>query len=143
MKNYLIIFIIFHYTTLFASSLDIKYVSISGNFENKYIKNQKVEFNIKNETDNVLYFYCSVEKNINGIWREIIPSIDSTEIRKSVKLNRLMQREEKKITWIPEKQDFYFSGIQYQGEYHILINIYEELNAKRINIISSDSFDIE
>ena len=116
--------------------------------EDSYVTGQLIEFYIKNDTKAPLFFYCSLEENIEGQWREIILSIQETKITKSIRLWKIEPNKKYKLVVDPNKEVFK-SLVRlkklpdYSGRFRFRVEVIEEPAKGSIAKIYSKEFIIK
>ena len=105
-----------------------------------YSEHDLIEFELHNSSDDNLFFYCVVEKKIEGHWREVVPSIAATKVSKSVKLSEIAPNQTQRLIWDRSKQKFY-PAINL-GVFRFKLEILDHQEKKSIGRVFSKEFEI-
>jgi hypothetical protein len=115
-------------------------LSLSG-IKDSYPAHSLIEIEVHNDSDEVLFFYCAVEKKIEGNWREVVPSVEASKVSKAVELKKISPNQSQKLIWNRDQQEFYHAAIK-SGAFRFRIEIIEEREKKATGRISSQEFEI-
>lgn len=130
---------------LFLLAIKIGYTNENQpmNFEDVkkfYSGNEKISFNLINNSESKIYYWVSPMKLIEGQWREIDPlDIEDPHHNKAVLIHSIKSKETKLIKWVPEK-----NMIISFGTYKFVIYYSKDSgNINKPNKFYSDKFEIK
>ena len=123
----------------FASRETSTMLTFTG-IHNSYSEHELIEFEIHNSSDDNLFFYCAVEKQFDGDWREAVPSIAATKVSKLVKLSEIAPNQTQRLIWDRNKQEFY-SALNF-GVFRFKLEIFDHQEKKAIDRVFSREFII-
>jgi hypothetical protein len=88
------------------SDIDVAFEGLAAG----YSSSQDVTAQIVNRSRRPLYFYCSVEAQIEYEWREIMYSIDQAVPRKAIKLTMISPNERVAVSWPADRRQAWGAG---------------------------------
>ena len=143
-KPFLVLLVFFALNLIGVSSIfglesSLAIIQFDG-IQDSYSRHDIIEFEIHNQTGNDLLFYCAVEKEIDGQWREVVPSIDAVRVSKSVKLNEIPPNKTRQLVWDRDKESFY-PDID-SGMFRFKLEILDKQDKTTIGSVYSKAFKV-
>jgi hypothetical protein len=91
--------------------------------DSTYEVGQDVTASVVNRSDRSFYFYCTVEAQLEGQWREIMYSIDQPVPTPAIDLKRIAPGESATISWPADQRHAQSWGA---GTYRLVVFVSEE-----------------
>lgn len=113
---------------------------ISDDIKSSYFLDETITFSVTNTTNKELLFYCSLEAHLDGRWQENVTTIQSTEVTKTVRFNKLNSNQHYLLEWSPTMHNRYLMSDT--GMYRFTVKVLQELGERPFIGAYSSPFQI-